>query len=418
MFGTIFDKVQTLLSRTFWLGNFFPVLVFALLNLALAWIGIDGFSAWLALKWPDATVLSAVPAFGLIAVGILGFVLAPLIPVFRSALEGKILLPPPWREQLRAEFTAKAQELHASVRAAEAEFAFFDRLTTRAPDRFRAAREAQGARDDLNRATYERAMRAVGLLMDEVRRTQRTYDARLLPHDLVTAAVEGLEDALRQYPLDPGPANPVRDVAQALGRAQGEVQAAVRGARDIADRTLQGVEADFRTSYLPTDIRPTRMGNSRAAMEQYPSVAYLADFDFLWPRLRMVMSKNDTIRSAVETASAQLDFAVLMTVLAGATAIVWLVVLTLFGDSIVLYFAVGLFLPALTIFFYRLVEESQRAFGGVMEMAVDGLRFELLTALRQPLPPTLEAEQRTWRELQIALYSGLGVNVRFRHPKS
>jgi hypothetical protein len=131
----------------------------------------------------------------------------------------------------------------------------------------------------------------------------------------------------------------------------------------------------------------------------------------------MVLKKDQPIADAVETASAQLDFAVLMTALAAVTAVAWLVAFPLLGSSIFLYYIVGIGLPAIVIFFYQLVGETQRAFGGVMEMAVDGLRFHLLTALRQPLPNSLDAEQRTWLELQIGLYSGLGTAIRYRHPK-
>jgi hypothetical protein len=417
MFGTIFEKIQTLLSRTYWLGNFFPVFVFALLNLALAWIGIDGFADWLASKWRDATVLSAVPLFGLISVGILAFVLAPLIPVLRAALEGQFL-PRATRETLTAEFALKAQALQDEVRVAKDAYVFFDQTNSQARTNFAAARNAVGPRNNLTPLTYETAQTAFDALMADVnaRRTQRTYSARLPAVARVTAAVTTLAVALRQYPMEPA-GNPVPQIADALDDMQRQLQDTLQFAKEIADRNLQQAEADFRTSFVATDIRPTRIANARAAMEQYPTVAYMADYDFLWPRLRMVLTKDQPIADAVETASAQLDFAVLMTALAAVTAVAWLVVLAFFGNSIVLYYIVGIGLPVIVIFFYRLVGETQRAFGGVMEMAVDGLRFHLLTALRQPLPSSLDAEQRTWLELQIGLYSGLGTGIRYRHPK-
>jgi hypothetical protein len=63
-----------------------------------------------------------------------------------------------------------------------------------------------------------------------------------------------------------------------------------------------------------------------------------------------------------------------------------------------------------------LVDETQKAFGEVMEVAIDGLRFQLLRALHQPLPNSLTDEQSTWEGLQLALYSGLGDDIRYRHP--
>jgi hypothetical protein len=418
MFGTLFDKVQTLLSRTFWLGNFFPVFVFALLNLALAWLGIDGFSDWLASKWTDVTVFSAIPAFGLIAVAILAFAVAPLIPTFRRALEGEFL-PPAWREPLRSELRAEALELQGQERPAERDFGFFDVTCRRAPERLSEARNDPGPRNNLDPATYTDAIAALRALRADVQRTLRAYAPPLPPRARVIHALDRLTAALRQYPLEPDPANPaVATMATALTDAQTELPEMLRGMRGVADRILQGIRADLRAGFVLDDIRPTRLGSARAAMERYPAIAYLADYDFLWPRLNMVMGKNDAIKGAVEAAQAQLDFAVLMTVLAAVTAIVWPILLALAGSSIVLFAAAGILLPALTIFFYRAVQESQRTFGAVMQMAVDGLRFDLLTALHQRLPPTMAAEQATWGELQYALHFGNPEKVRFRHPKS
>jgi hypothetical protein len=418
MYGTIFEKVQTLLSRTFWLGNFFPVFVFALLNLAIAWLGVDGFAAWLAKQWTDVKVFSAVPAFGLIAIGILAFVLAPLIPVFRKALEGE-LLSQGIIDTLKAECTEQANALQAQVRAAKEKFAFFDREPTNAKDTFRDARQVAGPRNDYSPASSDAAKAAFDALIAawNAGRTQRTYNARLPQRAIVERAVRDLRAALAQYPMQPD-GNPVLVIAEGLDQMQRELQDTLQFFKDIAGRNLQRKEAEFRTSFVLSDIKPTLIGNARAAMEQYPAVAYFADFNFLWPRMRIVLAKDDAISSAVDAASAQLDFAVLMTVLSLATAIAWLILLPFLGSSIVLYCVVGIVLPALVPFFYWLVAETQQAFGGVMEMAVDGLRFRLLSALRLPLPVTLEAEQRTWRNLQTALYSGLDTGIRFRQPKS
>jgi hypothetical protein len=280
------------------------------------------------------------------------------------------------------------------------------------------ARNDPGPRDNHDPATYTAAMAALGELRADVQTALKTYAAPLPPRTRVTEALNRLAAALRQYPLDEGPANPVAAIATDLHNAQSELPQMLRQMRGVADAILQKKSADLRAGFVLDDIRPTRLGNTRAAMERYPATAYLADYDFLWPRLSMVMGKNDTIKAAVEAAQAQLDFAILMTILAAATAIVWPVLLALIGNSIFLFAAAGILLPALTLFFYRMVEESQRTFGAVMQMAVDGLRFDLLTALHQPLPPTMAAEQATWRELQYALYLGNPTNVRFRHPKT
>jgi len=417
MFSTLFDKVQTLLSRTFWLGNFFPVLVFTLLNLGIAWVGLGEFASWLARQWPDPTALSPVPVFALIAIGIVAFMLGPLTPVFRAALEGEFL-PKKARRMLRREFTAKAARAESRIRRAEANFVFFDQINRSAQQTFENARGAAGARNNHDLATFNAARAAVEVVKrDMAAQGPARAHRRLLPAQTpVRNAIAALDVALRQYPMDPN--HRVPGITDPLDDMQRELRDLLQSAKDIANRIWQSAEADLRTSFVPLDIRPTSIGNSRAALEQYPVVAYHADFDFLWPRLRMVIAQDATISAAVDTASAQLDFAVLMTVLAAATAVFWLIALPWLGSSVLLYFLVGILIPALVPFFYSLVAETQRAFGGVMEMAVDGLHFSLLSALRLPLPNTLEAEQRTWRELQIALYSGLGTGVRFRQPTS
>jgi hypothetical protein len=417
MYGTIFEKLQALLSRNYWLGNFFPIFVIALLNLALAWAGIDGFSAWLAVKWPDAMVLSAVPALGLVTVGILAFVLAPLIPVFRKALEGEFL-PRSLRDVLTAEFVTAARALDQQVQDAKATLAAFEFVNRQAPTRLTEAHDAAGPRNDLTRATFNAARTATDNLEAQIqaRRTARTYRERLPDQATVNDAIDRLAAALRQYPMDLN-VKTARDIADSLDKMLGRLSSTLQIIKGIANRNLQEAQANLRSAYVMVDIRPTRLANARAAIEQYPSVAYEADFDFLGPRLNLVLGKSQATADAVASASSQLDFAVLMTVLTALTAVWWLIAIPVFGSSIVLYFIVGIGLPALALFFYQLVGETQRAFGAVMEMAVDGLHLDLLAALHQPLPATLQDEQQTWHRLQVGLYSGLGTGVRYRHPK-
>jgi hypothetical protein len=131
----------------------------------------------------------------------------------------------------------------------------------------------------------------------------------------------------------------------------------------------------------------------------------------------MALPKDAAVTSAVDTASAQLDFAVLATALSVLTTAIWWPVLALGGSSYAAYVTVGLLGPAIIALFYRLTLETQQAFGEVMVTAVDTLRLQLLVALRQPLPASLSAEQKTWEQLQGSLYSGLGDPIRYRHPK-
>ena len=124
MFGTIIDKIQTLLSRSFLFGNFLPALLFSVLNLVILYLGIPGASAVIRTHWP-ANISDAPGSVGvaLIAIAMLGFILRPLVPVFRAALEGGIL-PPPLQKELLARHEAAfgdmaTQQRDTGIRAAE-----------------------------------------------------------------------------------------------------------------------------------------------------------------------------------------------------------------------------------------------------------------------------------------------------------
>jgi len=186
-------------------------------------------------------------------------------------------------------------------------------------------------------------------------------------------------------------------------------------ARDTAYSNAEFANYKVRSSFAPNEIWPTRVGNARAAIERYPQIAYNISYGFLWPRLRMILLKQTEISSAVDTAKAKLDFAVLMTWLTALTVVIWLPLLALAGHSFALYFAVGLLGPAMIVLFYWLVAETQKVFGEVMVMAVDALHFDLLSALHQRLPHTLAEERQTWMELQRALYAEGGLDFRYRY---
>jgi hypothetical protein len=216
--------------------------------------------------------------------------------------------------------------------------------------------------------------------------------------------------------MQPDITNPSPEIYKEISRLQIQLLDKLDNVKDESDRALKDAEAEYRRQFL-IGTPPTRLGIERAAMERYSKIAYNADFDFIWPRLRMALPKDAVVTSAVDTAGAQLDFAILTTVAVTLTTAFWLPVLALWGTSYAAYFVVGLLGPAIVALFYRLTLESQRAFGEVMVTAVDTLRLQLLATLRQPLPASLSAEQKAWGQLQASLYSGLGDVIRYRHPK-
>jgi hypothetical protein len=421
MFGTVVEKLQALLSRSFLLGNFFPALIFSALNFGIIWFGIDGFAKYVVTNWP-ANATDASTALGgiLVAVAILAFILDPWLPVFRLALEGAIL-PRRVRNSLIAQYTNEFLGLRQAFSGAQVRWVEFKTAREQAEKQLGDARlDNMAVRQSANRTVYEAAVAAFEALNSEIsdRQTNASIGARLADRPRVDTAITAMAAALRGYPMQREAEHFDQEIFDRLNRMQFELLTRLGEQRDIAYLALQAADAASRERFVWGDIRPTPLANSRAAMEQYSRVAYNVDFQFLWPRLRMVLAKNAEISAAVETATAQLDFAVMVTVLSGLTTASWVVLLPFLGTSVVPFLTVALLGPVVVVFLYRLVDASQQAFGAVAVMAIDGLRFDLLLALHLPLPTSFAAEQKAWEGLRFAIDSALDADIRFRHPKT
>ena len=96
MFGSVIDKVQSLFSRSFLLGAYFPVLIFAAMNAIIALLGLPEEIVSLAMikkSWPtDATVQAALTAWIFISIGVVAYILSSLNELLRRILEGRYLL--------------------------------------------------------------------------------------------------------------------------------------------------------------------------------------------------------------------------------------------------------------------------------------------------------------------------------------
>jgi hypothetical protein len=411
MFGTLLEKLQTafssLFSTSFLLGNFFPVLIIAIVNFAFAWLGLDRF-AELASAWnPVNGTTTAAAEFVLLI--LLAVLLGPLVPLLRSLLGGENLL-----RFLRARGdkfweTERARREQKSETAKE-DYTFFTEQRDTAIPQLQQAR-AQGNQNLAN--TDEPALDVAAQRIQLI--TTQMLGSRLPEQAALENAVAGLAQALQRNSTADG--NPHQDLSHRLERLHSQMLDCLDLAKDIAYRNAELANYTLLSSFVPNEIWPTRVGNARAALERYPTVAYNVAYDFLWPRLQMVLLKQKDISAMVDTANAKLEFAVLMTWLSALTVAVWMPLIAFVGHSLSLYFVVGILGPAAVILFYLLVDETQKAFGKVMVMVVDALHFDLLTALHQRIPNTLSAERENWMQLQRALYAEGVLDLHYHHPK-
>jgi hypothetical protein len=270
MFGTVLEKLQTafasLFSTSFLLGNFFPVLIIAIVNFALAWLGLDGF-AELAAGWNPVNG-TATAAAEFILLVLLAVLLGPLVPVLRSLLDGT-KLPPALRARGDEVWETVRAELGQRSDIAKEDYTFFAEQVDATFPQLQQAR-AQG---NQNLANIDEP--AVGVAAQRIQLiTTRMRGSRLPERAALENAVAGLVQALRGNSTNIAAGNPHQDLSHRLDRLHSQMLDCLGLAKDIAYRNAELANYAMRSRFVPNEIWPTRVGNARAAIERYPTVAY------------------------------------------------------------------------------------------------------------------------------------------------
>ncbi len=154
-------------------------------------------------------------------------------------------------------------------------------------------------------------------------------------------------------------------------------------------------------------IRPTRLGNTLTAAEEYAYQVYRLDTVLWWPRLAPVLDETlaGQIDAALTPLIALVNLSFLLTVLALGGG-VGLLLLSLFGASqpiglFLLVFAGGLLLAWLC---YEAAVTQAQDYGSLMRVACDMSRHEVLNKLHIPVPDNLRSERQLWEVLNHWVY--------------
>lgn len=394
MFGTVLDKVQSLFSRGFLLGSYFPVLIFAALNLAIAYYGLresnDTFVTLKKVWWPSEAVdQAALTVAVLMALGVVAYILSTLTNVLRGILECEFLGP------MKLVMVRKHQ-IELDLRRERSDAAM---------DHLIALRLLASRLD----ADLHEAVRAGNLITQaEPKRVDEAWQAFDLARshapgedkrrERLESAIDKMLAAARHNPT--AGAGMDAQIGARLDRLLQELRGELNGAIAEARRDYATAWSNIYDNYVPNDVRPTRIGNLRAVTESYSDKAYGVRFDYLWPRLQPLLAKDDKVAQLVELAKAQLDSAVLMLSLTFGSTAVWLVVLTAWGTSPWPFLAVAAFGPAAISFFSVMVAQTQSVFGAAVQSTIDVFRLDLLARLHIPLPDRLSSERARWDALQ------------------
>ncbi|WP_067843044.1 hypothetical protein [Nocardia lijiangensis] len=161
----------------------------------------------------------------------------------------------------------------------------------------------------------------------------------------------------------------------------------------------------------PERLRPTLLGNVLAAAESTAGADYGFEAVVAWPRLFPLLS--EPVRTIVDDRRNQIDLAARITFTGATTSIVAVVLLSRSGWWLLLALAPA----ALAVLAYTAAVQAAVGYGEALRVAFDLHRFDLLDALRLPLPADPSAEQSANTELCRFWRQGVALDgIQYRHP--
>ena len=421
MFGTVIDKIGGLFSRSFILASFFPFVIFAGASVIMAWVTLPATRpALTALFKMEAAKQAMVVATVMVMIAIVAYIVSPLTVAVRRVLEGDLLVPGWLQDLMRNEQREIANDLkNRRDRANDRD----DRASDIHVQRHRQLMDARRVSSGLNvlgpDAEAQIAAAEAGLAQAAQLATpgHGADDATI---DALQTAIDATTTALRNNAVKLPAAAPAADLALANRLAACQVQATglLRQLVDDARQALISREEALRGRFPMKGIWPTRIANIRAAAESHGLDAYGIEFDFLWPRLKLAVQKDEKTAALIDAAKTQVDFSLLMVLLCGLFTAGWIIALVCLGGSPLVVIALGVVGQWTIVLFLRVVEESVKQLGELLSAAIDFYRFNLLREMDVDLPGSLVAERALWRRVQQSSTTGLGtVDIAYRHNK-
>jgi hypothetical protein len=418
MINQLITTFQGFFTRAFWFGNFLPVALFGVIHVVIAWLayGSETVPLQTLLVGETSKFVVMFPAIfaGLI---VLGYILGPMIPLFRELLDGSL-----FPESLNEAMRRRRKPTLDAIRD-RAEFAERVLGTCRAilDSKYKSLSEARSAGAAINGggamtrpwlvARVERALVSLKTTL---------ASGQLPPAEDVSSAEDEIVEAF-EYNDATVSTGPNAERAQRLTRAMYDFFRVIKDCEQESSYRLFAINTRHsRVAFRNPQATP--MADARFLSESYCLNAYNVDFSYIWPRLQIVLpdqgaqgntgSYNDRLIGA----RSQVDFAILSTVLAISVPLVWLPLLFSRGNPISLFIAIGLAAPVLIAFFYQLAVESQFELGEVVKSAIDKYRFSVLTDMHLALPPTLQSERSLWEELRVVEQLPGSTDFYYRHP--
>ncbi len=394
-FTSLLSYLGGLFSRAFWFGSFLPLAVFAILNFLFVVFVYD-----LPMNWTPWTTLGndwkGLP-LALLGLLVMTYAIAPLVSALHGVLDGS-LLPEDLHRLLFRHRRAEVAKRRKQKQNATALMATFKALYETKPAELEMARQ-----EGLSHP-----------IPAKVSRNSAAFDVMLLEMTLASAFLPKAQEV-----------SDAADAVAALMRSGDRVADALRyrmlavleDSARVAEH--EAIMATSRSRGLALEHpQATRIGDARAFVEGYSLAVYNVQFSYIWPRVQLVLKKEDGLGDRILAARAQIDFSAVSMVLVVLAGLIWPPILAFTSASYTPILVIGAAVPPLLVIFYELLFESEMAFAEVVKVVLDRYRIDLLTTvLRQPLPATSSTERDLWEALEKAEEGHRG-EITYRHPSS
>lgn len=409
--GTLLDRIQGLVSKSFLLVGFLPAAVFLGLNLALASWAFPWVGEWATAVFAVAAS-EAIPRWlvALVLTCLLALIFWSLNPLMRQVMEGRYFLTERLRETLtrnqRADLTALRDQITALIPHLVA---------------YRAARQVGASgrpawKDELRTARVKATEAPVVgdrvvQLWGEYEELYKFQESGLpIPFKQLKTFFDALKDELERT------SKKAINADEKLNALHLNCIDLLNYSGDVYESRHTRLMTQILT-WFPQDpkyLGPTRMANLAQVHREYGLNRYGLDMEMFWLRLLKVIKEDENYFPLLEEAKMQLDLSVAATALLFITTSVWSVLGVFAGSRypFMVTIAVG---PLAIVIFYRVVLENYRTFSEAVRGAVDLYRLELLRALHLALPPNSVAERETWTRLMAWGSFGDQVPLVFEH---
>jgi hypothetical protein len=411
MFGTVLEKLSTLLSKSFVISSFFPMLISAAANGLMLYFVSGRFRSFLKSVYDPNLGSTAVLMFVVLSLlAVVAYVFSPLNLTLREILEGRY-----WPER----FTQWGQGRH--IRSMDL---IQDRYTDansnrRDLDRFDqiafqliAARKKGAGKN--NFAPFQVAEKSISELLKKRRNAQD------IPQKDLEATLKLLERALESADADIVDTNSADSVASGkLDRSQQDFFRVWKYRDNRSQAETIRLYNLLQSNYSQNEVAATAMGNIAIAARYYAESRYGMSLDVFWSRLQKVLQQDEKFYAVLQDAKTQLDFLVSMFWLTTCFCVLWTLTLPFAGHSYGQFLLVVILVPWIAAGFYGLGVQNYRAFADLLRSSVDMFRMQLLKELHIPLPDRAEEERVLWTQLGNHVgYDSHEKNLTFAHPKT